>query len=226
MELSGCSGKKSAQDEVTDPAKKRITNKNVTKVLTEYGNQHPDSLVVISTPYGDIKARLYKDTPLHRANFVRLVKSNFFENADFYRIIKNFMIQGGYSDKTKMGLDRFLVPHEIDPRLFHKKGALAMAHHDEDQGSSPYDFYIVQGTVLTEDSVRAVGKALEMVIFPEQMQAYTTVGGSPHLDTHYTVFGEVVEGLALVDSIAAVPTDTTTEKPLTKIPIKVKVVSQ
>ncbi len=223
--LGACSqGKK--EEEIKDPATAKVTPRNARKVLTLYGEQNKEDLVLITTPFGNMKARLYATTPLHRANFIRQVKNGFFDNADFHRIIKGFMVQAGYADKRSMKLDTFLIPHEIDPQFFHKKGALAMAHHDRDKGSSPYDFYIVHGTVFTKDSLKTLSDASGHIFFPDQIQTYTTLGGAPHLDSLYTVFGEVVEGLNIVDSIANVPADVKAEKPLQKIPIQVRVIGK
>ncbi len=220
--LAACGGKK-AQDTETDPAKKRITKKNVKQVLSEYAKEHSDSLVSIETPYGIIQLRLYNQTPLHRASFVRLIHKGYFDSADFYRIVPDMVVQGGYADKTRMQHERYEIPYEIDPQWFHKRGALAMAHHEGSQGSSPYDFYIVQGTVLAEDSVRSVNKDTGYPLTPEQLKTYTSIGGVPHLDYQYTVFGEVTEGLNLVDSIAAEPLTPNTEQPKKRIPLKITV---
>lgn len=220
--LASCGGKQPQETE-TDPAKMRITRKNVKEVLTQYAEQHSDSIVSIETPYGIIKLLLYKRTPLHRASFVRLIHKGYFDSADFYRLVPNMVVQGGYADKTRMRHERYEIPHEIDPRWFHKRGALAMAHHDESEGSSPYDFYIVQGDVFAEDSVRSINKDTGYPLTLEQINAYKTIGGVPHLDYHYTVFGEVIEGLNLVDSIAAEPMEPNTERPKKRIPLKMTV---
>lgn len=214
--------KRGGQEEIGDPDTTRITGRNVRKVLMAYGKKHPENMVVISTPFGDMKARLYEQTPLHRANFVRLTKQGFWDTASFHRIVKDFMVQAGYPDKTRMDLENYLVPYEVDPLLFHKKGALGMAHHDGAKGSSPFDFYIVDGTVLTKDSMKNFSSATGRILFPDHIQTYTTLGGAPHLDSTYTVFGEVVEGLHIVDSIANVPADVKAEKPLRRIPVTVK----
>ncbi len=220
LNLVGCSSPKNENTE-TDPAKIRITKRTAKEVLSAYANQHADSLVRIETSYGTIKLRLYTGTPLHRASFVRLIHKGYFDSADFYRIVPNMVIQGGRADKRGMGLENYEIPHEISPRWFHKRGALAMAHQDESKGSSPYDFYIVQGTVLTGDSVRAVNRDTGYPLMPEQEQAYTTIGGVPHLDYRYTVFGEVIEGMNIVDSIARAYLAPNTERPQKQIPLKI-----
>lgn len=214
---------KQVQETETDPAKIRITKHNVEQVLKQYGEEHSDSIVSIETPYGILKARLYKETPLHRASFIRLINKGYFDSADFYRIVPNMVIQGGHLDKRRMGLETYEIPHEIDPRWFHKKGALAMAHRDESEGSSPYDFYIVQGTVLTADSVRSVNKDTGYPLLPKQVRTYVSIGGVPHLDYHYTVFGEVIEGFNLIDSIAAEPLTPNTEHPQKRISLVITI---
>ncbi|HEX8528446.1 MAG TPA: peptidylprolyl isomerase, partial [Cytophagales bacterium] len=151
--------KRGGQAEIGDPDTTRITGRNVRKVLAAYAKKHPDNLVIISTPFGEMKARLYEQTPLHRANFIRLAKGGFWDTASFHRVIKDFMVQAGYPDKTRLNLENYLVPYETDPMLFHKKGALGMAHHDGAKGSSPFDFYIVHGTVLTKDSLNNFSSA-------------------------------------------------------------------
>lgn len=221
LELS-CSGKQ-VQETETDPAKIRITKTNAKQVLTQYGKEHADSIVSIETPYGILRFRLYKQTPLHRASFVRLIHKGYFDSADFYRLVPGMVVQGGYGDKTRMRHERYEIPYEVDPRWFHKRGALAMAHHDESEGSSPYDFYIVQGSVFTEDSVRSINKDTGYPLTREQMNAYKTIGGVPHLDYHYTVFGELIEGMNLVDSIAAEPMVPNTERPRKRIPLTITV---
>ena len=218
--LLACGGKQ-PQDTETDPAKRRITKKNARQVLADYAAQHPDSVVVIETQYGIIKLRLYAGTPLHRASFVRLVRKGFFDTASFYRLVPGMVVQGGYADKTRLRTENYEVPFETDPQYYHKRGALGMAHHDGAKGSSPFDFYIVQGTVLTEDSVRAANENTGLPLLDSQLRDYVSTGGAPHLDYRYTVFGEVIDGIGIVDSIAAEVLVLGTERPKRKIPAKI-----
>jgi peptidyl-prolyl cis-trans isomerase B (cyclophilin B) len=199
-----------------------INKQNAQEVLTRYGQENPENLVLISTRLGDIKIRLYDDTPLHRANFVMLTKKKFYDEGEFSRIVKDFMIQGGDSDTRKMRLPKYLVPMELNPKYFHKKGALAMAKNDTEPGSSSHYFYIVQGVKLTDPQLDAIEKEFNMKLSPQQRAAYKKVGGVPQLDGKYTVFGEVVEGQKVVDAIAALKTDKE-EWPIEEVPIKVKV---
>lgn len=216
-------GTKQPQDTETDPAKRRITKKNARQVLADYATQHPDSVAVIETPYGIIKLRLYSGTPLHRASFVRLIKKGFFDTASFYRIVPGMVVQGGHADKTRLRTENYEIPFETDPKYYHKRGALGMAHHDGAKGSSPFDFYIVQGTVLTEDSVRAANKDTGLPLLNNQLRDYASTGGAPHLDYRYTVFGEVIDGIGIVDSIAAEKILPGTERPQRKISAKIRV---
>jgi cyclophilin family peptidyl-prolyl cis-trans isomerase len=165
--------------------------------------------VLIHTDMGDIKVALYNDTPKHRDNFVKLAKAGFYNGSVFHRIIKNFMIQGG---GTQDGLPELSdrIPAEILPNHFHKKGALAAARLPDQvnpkKESSGSQFYIVVGNVYTEAQLNSFEAQAGKKFTPEQRKAYSTVGGTPHLDGGYTVFGEVIEGMDVVDKIAAVKT--------------------
>ncbi|WP_239021013.1 peptidylprolyl isomerase [Pontibacter arcticus] len=195
------------------PALEPLTTETAVDVLTAYAKQHPDSLAVISTRHGDIKVRLYKDTPLHRANFVRLTKAGFYNEGEFYRVVKGFAVQGGDSDNRKMKQGSYKIPQEFNRRYIHKKGALAMARYGDernpDKESSSHNFYIVQGGPLTAAEIRAYEAQHGIQYTPAQAKLYQTLGGVPSLDTEYTVFGEVVEGLDVVDKIAEEPVDGT-----------------
>ena len=179
--------------------------------------------VLLQTNYGDIIVRLSDSTPLHRDNFLRLVKTGYYDSVLFHRVIRNFMIQGGDPDSKNApagqplgnGGPDFRIPAEFRPTLFHKKGVIAAARdNNQEKASSGSQFYIVQGKIFTDaglDSVetfRLNGRKIPL----EQRQIYKTIGGSPHLDQNYTVFGEVVKGLEVVDKIAAVETSKGNDK--------------
>lgn len=182
-----------------------------------------DRDVEMITTKGTIVLRLSDSTPLHRDNFLRLVKTGYYNGLLFHRVIRNFMIQSGDPDsrqgKPGMPLSKggsggpsYLVPAEFRASLFHKRGVLAAARTGDDvnpaKASSGSQFYIVQGKKFTEaglDSLEA-GRLKGRKIPAEYRAAYTTVGGAPHLDQNYTVFGEVIKGMEVVDSIEAVPT--------------------
>lgn len=171
--------------------------------------QEKETLVLIKTTKGDITVKLYNDTPLHRDNFIKLVKEGWYNNSPFHRVIKDFMIQGGQNQDGTLD-PGYKVPAEILPNHIHKKGALAAARQADyvnpQKASSGSQFYIVQGQVLSEAHVQMYQQRLGKTFTQEQIDAYTTVGGTPHLDGEYTVFGEVVEGMDVIDKIAGVKT--------------------
>ena len=171
--------------------------------------QEKETLVLIKTTMGDIKVKLYNDTPLHRDNFIKLINEGWYNNSPFHRVIKNFMIQGGHNQDGTVD-PGYRIPAEFRSNHFHKKGALAAARQGDqvnpEKASSGCQFYIVQGQVLTEAHIQMYQQRYGMTFTPEQIETYTTIGGTPHLDGEYTIFGEVVEGLDVVDKIAAVKT--------------------
>ena len=171
--------------------------------------QQKETVVVIETNYGTIKAKLYNDTPLHRDNFIKLVNEGWYNGSPFHRVINNFMIQGGQNADGRLD-PGYTVPAEFRDNHFHKKGALCAARQGDQvnpqKASSGSQFYIVQGQVFDDKKLELYEERLGKVFNAAQRQAYKTVGGTPHLDGDYTVFGEVTEGLEIVDKIAAVKT--------------------
>lgn len=173
---------------------------------------------IISTEYGDMKVRLSNATPQHRDNFIKLANEGFYDSLLFHRVIENFMIQGGDPDSRNANPNQMLgqsgpgytVPAEFVDSLIHVKGALAAARLGDRQNpqrnSSGSQFYIVDGQPLTEANLQNLEQNFKKSYTPEQRQRYLEVGGSPVLDKEYTVFGQVVEGLDVIDKIAAVPT--------------------
>ncbi|PIQ47122.1 MAG: peptidylprolyl isomerase [Cytophagales bacterium CG12_big_fil_rev_8_21_14_0_65_40_12] len=251
-----------------------------------------DEVIVISTPYGEMKAILFDDTPLHKANFLELTKAGKYDSVLFHRVIENFMIQTGDLSTGQQEKDAdYRIDAEFLPeKYFHKKGALAAARMGDAQNpmkqSSGSQFYIVQGEVYDldglevrrvrrdflrlngffermrkmdkyvelnekynyhvnlaqEDSTYDFAAAQQGLVFAsreliekefgpqtdpgfseEQVEIYTTIGGTPHLDGEYTIFGQVVEGLEVVDKIAAVETNQR-DRPLEEVRMKVSVV--
>lgn len=172
--------------------------------------------VLLQTSMGNIVIRLSDSTPLHRDNFLKLVKQKFYDSVLFHRVIQNFMIQAGDPDSKKAtpgqplgsGGPGYRVPAEFRPGLFHKKGVIAAARdNNPEKASSGCQFYLTQGKVFTDaglDSVETL--RLKRKIPASQREVYKTLGGVPHLDQNYTVFGEVVKGLDVIDRIAEVPT--------------------
>lgn len=247
--------------------------------------------VVIETAYGKIKLKLFEETPLHKANFLKLVKEGYYDSLLFHRVIYQFMIQGGdhLSKKAKPGDSLghgdigYMIPAEFNQAIIHKKGRLAAARESDDinpeQQSSPTQFYIVMGKARTMDDLKKyeerinknrynryryaylktsegagmkekferlkmenkvdsavmMDEVIELAVKNEysktseykfsdyQIKTYTSVGGTPHLDGSYTVFGEVIEGLEIIDKIASVKTDKR-DRPLEDIRMKVYVV--
>jgi peptidyl-prolyl cis-trans isomerase B (cyclophilin B) len=193
--------------------------------------------VKITTTKGVILIRLSDSTPLHRNNFLRLAKTGFYDSLLFHRVIRNFMIQTGDPDSKDghpgkplsqggSGGPGYTIPAEFRPYLFHKKGALGAARTGDDvnptRASSGSQFYIVQGKRFTDAGLDSVEQfRLKGWKIPEdQRSVYKQLGGAPHLDQHYTVFGEVVKGMDVVDSIAAVPTSgPPLDRPLSEVRI-------
>lgn len=197
--------------EVFDIEKVKLSQKNVEEMLTKYGESIDSDVVILKTNMGDIKIKLYKGTPLHRANFLMLTQRKFYNESLFYRVIKDFMIQGGDSDDLKFRgkkrrIGKYKIPAEIEPaKHYHKRGAVAMAREYEknpNKLSSTYEFYIVQTGALTALELDGVSKEYGNRFTEEQRKVYTTVGGAPHLDGDHTVFGEVIEGMDVVDKIS------------------------
>jgi cyclophilin family peptidyl-prolyl cis-trans isomerase len=264
-----------------------MAQKAGTKKMVSSNNPPKDSMVLISTDYGDIKVKLYNATPQHRDNFIKLVEKGFYDSLLFHRIIKSFMIQGGdpVSKNAAAGVMLgngdvgYTIPAEFNDSLFHKKGALCAARTDNpEMASSGCQFYIVQGkpvideeldqtegsinngfrmqtafqkivnapangslrdkfmrlqqsqkqdsiNILIKDSIMPMINA-EMKPFKytaHQREIYKQIGGVPHLDQGYTVFGEVVEGLDVVDKIAAVQT-APGDRPVQDVRMKMKMV--
>jgi peptidylprolyl isomerase len=250
--------------------------------------------ILISTPYGDMKLKLFKETPLHSNNFLKLVKQGFYDSLLFHRVINNFMIQGGdrdskYANDTATlgyGDVGYWIPAEFNKKIYHKKGMLAAAREDDEvtpaKESSGSQFYIVMGKKQDSVSLRRAeirvnknlvqkinynvaysgksqalkdyyirldkeGKTDSLKIVrqrlvdpisiaeyertphftftPEQRKTYATSGGTPHLDNNYTIFGEVVEGLDVIDKIAAVKTDKN-DRPKENVRMKITVIKE
>ena len=178
--------------------------------------------VLLQTSFGDIILRLSDSTPLHRDNFLKLAKTGFYDSVLFHRVISKFMIQGG-DPGSKMakpgellgnGGPPYKVPAEIRQTLFHKKGVLGAARSDNpEKASNGSQFYIVQGKIFTDAGLDSVETyRLKRKIPIAQREVYKTVGGTPHLDQTYTVYGEVVKGLDVVEKISLVLTSKGTDR--------------
>jgi len=199
-----------------------ITPDNLRDVLTAYGKDNPEDKVLIETSFGNISLKLYDETPLHRANFVKLIKEGYYDEANFYRIVNEFMIQGGDLNKKL----NYRLPSEFKTSTYiHKKGALSMARVDENnpnKESSAAEFFIVHGGRYTAEDVDLEERNLGLTLSREQKEIYAANGGYMTLDGQYTVFGEVTAGLDVVDKIATQKVFNE-DKPLKKIPFKITV---
>ncbi|HSP10967.1 MAG TPA: peptidylprolyl isomerase [Salegentibacter sp.] len=160
-----------------------IEQEELIPTLTEYGEENPETRIRIITSFGDIEVSLYRDTPLHRANFIMLTKDKYFDHTYFYRVSPNFVIQGGNSDNTATSRHRkkigsYLIPSEFEAGYRHVRGAFSAAKYSEQnvsKASSPFEFFIV-----------------------------TKPDGAHHLDNDHTVFGRVTKGMDVVDEISKV----------------------
>ena len=203
-------------------------------LLTSVHSQAQDveTLVQIDTDMGKIKVKLFNDTPLHRDNFIKNVKEKRYDGLLFHRVIKQFMIQGGDIDSKDAPIEKHLgdgdpgytIPAEIVyPKYFHKRGMLCAARTSDEENperaSSGTQFYIVTGKFYTEMELDKMEKSDNKTFTPEERQAYMLEGGAPHLDNKYTVFGEVVSGMKVVDKIQFVETNED-DRPLKNIKIK------
>jgi len=182
----------------------------------------------IITNYGNITVVLYDETPKHRDNFIKLVKEHFYDSLLFHRVIKGFVIQGGdptsktASDTAMLGEGDlgYTIPAEFNPKYFHKKGVLAQARDDNpEKASSACQFYIVQGKVADDSTFIKAKKRTGNEVPEINKIVYRKIGGIPHLDLNYTIYGEVIKGLKIVDKIAVVKTDKN-DRPLKPVRIK------
>lgn len=287
----GCkSGKTVASSGNSGSEPSKLSASALKAIIEKYPTEN---LVIISTPYGEMIARLFNETPLHRDNFLNLTEKKFYDSLLFHRVINNFMIQGGDPDSKTAKTDKVLgdgdlsytVPAEFKPELFHKKGMLCAARNGDDvnpeKASSACQFYIVQGKVFTDetlkkveyrinrpilreltkvflektgneqikvdyerytkdgkkDSLELLKKKIDELILPDyektthytfseaQKTAYKTIGGTPHLDGTYTVYGEVIYGLGVIDKIANASTNSN-DRPIPDVRMTVRVLNR
>lgn len=188
----------------TEPEYPEITNENVVEFLTQYGKDNPEDKVLIETEVGDIEIDLFKDTPLHRANFIYLVKQDYFEETFFHRVLPDFIIQAGNSDlrstqkkRAKLGR-KYLLPAEIIPGRTHQYGTVSGAkeyRENPDHRSAPYEFFIFLGPLSS----------------------------TTHLNGMYTVFGRVTKGMDVVEAISELERDGE-DWPLINVTLKTSVI--
>ena len=199
--------------------------------FTNSNDAQKTEMVVLSTEFGDMTILLYDETPLHKANFLKLVKEGFFDDLLFHRVIEGFMVQGGDPESrgaaAGTGLGKggpgYTVPAEFNTQFIHKKGALSAARQGDAMNpkkeSSGSQFYVVQGKPTSGVKRKSASTAPYTA---EQLATYAELGGTPFLDDDYTVFGEVVEGLDIIDSIAAQPVDRM-NRPLKDVKMTMKI---
>lgn len=197
-------------------------------------------IIEIETDYGVMKAELFNFTPKHRDNFIKLAEEGYYDGLLFHRIMQGFMVQGGDPDSRDAGAGQMLgqgdpgytIPAEIVPGAYHFKGALAAARQPDqvnpNKESSGSQFYIVQGTPHTPQQLQQYvdGKSqrgIRVTYSQPQVDYYGAQGGSPVLDMEYTVFGQVTEGLHILDQIATVPTGAA-NRPVRDLKMKVRVI--
>ncbi len=171
-----------------------------------------DYLVTLQTNFGTMHLILFDDTPLHKANFIKLVEKKFYDSLLFHRIMDGFMIQGGDPNSKNAkpnvrlgggGGDMEQIPYEFKSNHVHKRGALAAASDgNPEKKSNACQFYIVQGKKLTDDEITAFAQRNSMNYTTKQRADYMILGGVPRLDNNYTVFGEAIDNLDLIDTIA------------------------
>lgn len=238
-----------SNSKTTTPNRKReVKSENVVNQIPEVieeANEKPfdrnvkkNARVKISTEYGVMVLRLYDETPRHRDNFLRLAKDGFYNGALFHRIISGFMIQGGDPESVNAkpgqrlgsGGPGYTIPAELNPNFVHKKGALAAARtggpSNPNKRSSGCQFYIVDGNAMTDDQITATqGRKKNFEYSAEQREAYKTIGGAASLDMDYTVYGEIVTGMDVLDKIAAVQKDQN-DRPLEDVKMIVTVIEE
>jgi len=191
--------------------------------------------LLISTSFGDMMVELYNETPQHRDNFIKLVEERFYDGTLFHRVIPNFMIQGGDPDSKGAapnvqlgnGGPGYTIPAEFVDGLYHKKGVLAAARLGDavnpKKESSGSQFYLVQGQVYSEEKLRSFGLRSGKTYNEEQTKTYGSIGGTPHLDGAYTVFGEVVKGLDVIELIANQKRDKN-NRPLNDVKMSISII--
>jgi|SRR5690554_4690171 len=192
-----------------------LNTENAQEFLLQYFNDNPERKIKLTTRMGVIKFRLFDDTPIHTANFLMLTKREYFNNTEFTRVLKNFVVQGGNNDREEEDFKRILIGKyellpEIKTKHLHKKGALAMARRyteNPDKHSSAYNFYFVQGQTFNEPQLMAIERDNSIVIPEWKRKIYRNIGGAPHLDGEHTVFGEIYEGLDVLEKMSLVQTD-------------------
>lgn len=192
-----------------------LTDDNAVEFLKQYFKDHPERKIRVTTRLGTLKVKLFDDTPIHTSNFLMLVNRDYFDGTEFTRVVDDFIVQGGNNDSETEEIKRILIgsyelPPEIRPEHLHKKGALSAARRYEgnpDKMSAPYNYFFVDGRTFNEPQLLAMERDHDMDIPGWKRKIYKTIGGAPHLDGQHTVFGQVYEGLDVLERMAEVRTD-------------------
>jgi len=210
-----------------------LDDTNAANFLTEWGATQTENRVVLDTKHGRIVVELFEDVPVHRANFLYKVYRRYFDPAEFTRVVPDFVVQGGNSEEERPQQLRFLIGQHTLPAEFredrvHVRGALAMSrsyNDNPDKRSSGYDFYIVTGRKIGAEELGRLQRDAGRTYTAAQAQAYATQGGAPHLDGEHTVFGRVVEGMDVVDRLAATPRDAS-DWPVERLEVRMNFASE
>ncbi len=230
--MACCFAASSQRVTVKQTQKNRSGSKPVSATAKKLPAPLKNVKVEIVTSLGNIVLQLSDSTPLHRDNFVALVQKGFYDSLLFHRVIPQFMVQGG-DPTSKNAADNMLlgnggsdaqrIPAEFNDSLFHQKGALGAAR-DNNPGkmSSPYQFYLVSGKTYTADELAGIGMTKGITFTEHQKEIYTTIGGTPFLDHNYTVFGQAISGLDVIDKIANLPRDAN-NRPLSNIVMTMRI---
>jgi peptidyl-prolyl cis-trans isomerase A (cyclophilin A) len=235
--IQGCAGNNdsvevSAPDEIisdtlriADPAKSKadeasdeipvLSNSNYADVLQSYWTENNERTIRLVTNKGEIVIRLFDETPIHSGTFLMLSKRRYFDGTYFTRVVPEFIIQGGSSDKEEIEFKRMAIGNysplpEFHPHLIHKRGAVSMARgydNNPDKRSSPFNFFIVVGRTFNTPMLMSIGRDHDKTFSDAQQKIYREIGGAPHLDGEHTVFGEVLSGMEVVDEISKMETD-------------------
>ncbi len=231
---------KSEVEEVSQPANveeeeavfyRPLDNQSVESFLLEFGSETSASEIVMETKFGDVRMRLYDDTPLHRANFLYLIERDYFNPTTIVRVVPDFVIQGGNSEERadqqkRMMIGEYTIPAEFREHHIHKRGALAMSRSysgNKEKRSSAYDFYIVLGKPLNQATLYTTAIETGRSYSDDQKEIFMQKGGAPHLDNEHTVFGEVISGMSVVEKISRLDRDAS-DWPREHVAITIKVI--
>lgn len=192
-----------------------IRNDNVVERLTAFGEKNPETIADIYTRFGNIRIQLFKDVPLHRANFIMLAKSGYYNGTVFTRVVKNFIAQGGSAHSYQQvdiqrAIGLYTVPAEFTIKHIHKQGMLAAARDYEDnpeKRSDPFVFYFVEGTTYSDEVLNHYEKDSGRKFTKYQRDYYTKNKGAAHIDNEHTVFGKIISGYSVVPKLTSVKTD-------------------